>query len=170
MGNTTKRVLYSQFLSFIFASLSIKTFFMKQIFVLYLFLNLWLGTSAQIVPVRQVVSTGGTDTLINRIIWASTVGEAVISTFTAGSLVLTQGFQQPDGFSITPFFPYIQNLVIYPNPGRPNTQLRFYLKADNTPITVKIFDANGKLYQEQKLVSYAGQTWHSLNPQIMSAG
>jgi hypothetical protein len=125
---------------------------------------------AQVIAVRQVVASAGKDTLIGSTIWAATVGEPVIETYPGSNITITQGFNQPDGFYITPFFPYINNLVIYPNPGRPNSTLKFYLKADKPSLNISIFDAGGKLYLSQNLDSYAGQTWHSLNPQIMSGG
>jgi hypothetical protein len=120
--------------------------------------------------VRTVVASAGKDTLIGSTIWAYTVGQAVDDTYSSGNVTLTQGFNQPDGFYITPLIPYINNLVIYPNPAKPNSTLRFYLKADKPYLNIRIYDAWGKLYQSQTLESFAGQTLHSLNPQVMAAG
>jgi hypothetical protein len=125
---------------------------------------------SQIIPVRQVVATAGNDTLISNTIWAYTVGEAVVNTATLSNTIFTQGFHQPDGFYILPLLPYASNLIIYPNPGKPNSNLSFYLNADKPTLTIKIFDIEGKLYSTQILESYAGQTLHSLNPQLMAAG
>ena len=143
---------------------------MRKIITLIILVAIYNTTKAQIVAVRQVVSSTGKDTLIGTTNWAYTIGEPVVETYTAGSLILTQGFHQPDGYSITPFIPLINNLVIYPNPGRPNSTLSFYLKADKPSLNILIYDVQGKLYQQQTLDSYAGQTYHSLNPQIMAAG
>jgi hypothetical protein len=143
---------------------------MKKIqFITILLLSCKIGV-CQIVPVRQVVSSTGNDTLIGNTTWNYTVGEAVVNTATVSSNIFTQGFNQPDGFYILPLFPSASNFVIYPNPGKPNTQLRFYLHADKPTLIVKIFDSQGKLYSTETLQSFAGQTWHSLNPKIMSAG
>ena len=141
----------------------------NAVLTLILFVSI-LSAEAQVVAVRQVVASSGKDTLVGSTIWAATIGEPVIETYPGSNITLTQGFNQPDGFYITPFFPYINNLVIYPNPGKPNSQLRFYLKADKPALNISIYDASGKLYLSQNLDSYAGQTWHSLNPQIMSGG
>jgi len=141
----------------------------KMLLALGLFISI-NTINAQVVAVRQVVASSGKDTLVGSTIWAATIGEPVIETYPGSNITLTQGFNQPDGFYITPFFPYINNLVIYPNPGKPNSQLRFYLKADKPALNISIYDASGKLYLSQNLESYAGQTWHSLNPQIMSGG
>lgn len=143
---------------------------MRRVILLALLFAIHFSVHAQVVAVRQVVSSAGKDTLIGSTIWASTIGEPVIDTYLGSNITLTQGFHQPDGYAITPLIPYINNLVIYPNPGRPNSLLRFYLKADKPTITITIYDAQGKLYQTQTLDSYAGQTLHSLNPQIMAAG
>jgi hypothetical protein len=143
---------------------------MRTVFLALIFLSVYHTSNAQVVVVRQVVASSGKDTLIGSTIWASTVGEPVIETYNGSNATLTQGFNQPDGYYITPFFPYINNLVIYPNPGKPNSVLKFYLKADKPRINISIYDATGKLYLSQELESYAGQTWHSLNPQIMAGG
>ena len=103
-------------------------------------------------------------------IWAYSIGEPVIETYAGSNITITQGFHQPDGYSITPSVPVINNLVIYPNPASPKSTLRFYLRVDKPSLTINIYDAQGKLYQSQVLQSYAGQTWHSLNPQIMASG
>jgi len=143
---------------------------MRQVVTLALLFTVSHATFAQVITVRQVVASAGKDTLIGNTIWAFTIGEPVIETYPGSNLTLTQGFNQPDGYSITPFIPYINSLVIYPNPGRPTSVLRFYLKVDKPTLTICIYDAQGKLYQSQILESYAGQTWHSLNPQVMAAG
>jgi hypothetical protein len=130
-----------------------------------------IAIKAQIVPVRTVVSSTGKDTLIGTTVWAFSVGEPMIETFSAFGTTVTQGFHQPDGYSISPFLPYIfGNISIYPNPAKPGAQLKFYLKVDKAEINLLIFDASGKLYQKQTIQSYAGQTWHSLNTQAMAAG
>lgn len=143
---------------------------MKKVITLILFIAIYNHLNAQIVAVRQVVASGGKDTLIGSTIWACTIGEPVIDTYTGGALVFTQGFNQPDGYAITPAIPYINKLVITPNPAKPQSTLSFYLKADKPSLTINIYDAQGKLYQKQVLESFAGQTIHSLNPQIMAAG
>jgi len=143
---------------------------MKRFLMLFCLLSLSFITQSQVIAVRQVVSNLGKDTLIGNTIWAFTVGEPVIDTYLGSNITLTQGFHQPDGYSITPFIPVINNLVIYPNPATPKSTLRFYLRVDKPFLNISIYDAQGKLYQSQRLESYAGQTWHSLNPQIMAAG
>ncbi|MFN8251814.1 MAG: T9SS type A sorting domain-containing protein [Ferruginibacter sp.] len=118
-----------------------------------------------------MVASAGRDTLIGKTIWAYTVGEIAVDTYTAGNTTFTQGFHQPDGFSFTPYLPGITDLAIYPNPARAGATLRFYLKVDKPqPLNISIYDGNGKLYQSLSIESYAGQTYHSLNPQVMAAG
>jgi len=143
---------------------------MRRVFTLIILLFAGFTVHAQVVAVRQVIASIGKDTLIGNTIWASTVGEPVIETYTGSSLTLTQGFHQPDGYTIIPLIPYVNDLIIYPNPGKPNSTLRFYLRADKPSLNISIYDAQGKLYISQTLESYAGQTWHTLNPQIMAGG
>lgn len=143
---------------------------MRKIILFILFFSVIHAAHAQVVAVRQVSGSMGKDTLIGNTIWAYTVGEPVIDTYTGGALSFTQGFHQPDGYFISSFIPLINNLGIYPNPGKPNSSLYFYLRADKPTLDILIYDAQGKLYSKQSLSSYAGQTIHSLNPQIMGAG
>ncbi len=132
---------------------------------------LYQFSSAQIVSQRAVVAAAGKDTVIGKTIWAYTVGETVVDTYTGGNITFTQGFHQHDGFSFTPYLPGITDIAIYPNPARAGATLRFYLKVDKPqPLNISIYDATGKLYQSLTLESYAGQTYHSLNPQVMAAG
>jgi hypothetical protein len=144
---------------------------MRKVMVLLLLSVTIINTvKSQVVAVRQVVASSGRDTLIGNTIWAYTIGEPVIETLLGSNITFTQGFHQPDGYSITPAIPLINSIVIYPNPARPKSTLSFYLKADKPFLNIAIYDAQGKLYQNLTLESYAGQTLHSLNPQIMAGG
>ncbi|MCB0402190.1 MAG: gliding motility-associated C-terminal domain-containing protein [Flavobacteriales bacterium] len=68
---------------------------MKQIFLIIM-LALSAMSFAQVTIERQVIgSTGGFSTLGNGSTISSTVGEPMVQTVSAGSIILTQGFQQP---------------------------------------------------------------------------
>lgn len=142
----------------------------KHSFLMVLLLFSSNALLAQVTAVRTVTACNGKDTLIGTTTWAYTVGEAVVESYTPGSLILTQGFHQPDGYSIIPTQPVVQSFTIYPNPAKANSTLRFYLKADNATMYISIYDMAGKVYQKQTLQSFAGQTWHNLRPQVMAAG
>jgi hypothetical protein len=143
---------------------------MKKIITLLILIYSFTQVNAQVVAERSVISSLGKDTLVASTVWASTVGQPVNDTYTAGSLTLTQGFNQPDGYSYTPYIPFVKNIVIYPNPVKRNSVLRFYLKVDKPNLTINIYNAVGQLIQSQMLKSYAGQTYHSLNASLTSTG
>lgn len=142
----------------------------RKLIIIVLSFICTIPAHAQIVPVRTVVSALGKDTLVGTTIWAFTIGEPVVETLSGSNILLTQGFHQPDGYAYTPYFPFVTNINIYPNPAKPKSTLSFYLKIDKPILNISIYGADGKLYQNQTLESYAGQTYHSLNPQIMAAG
>jgi hypothetical protein len=67
--------------------------------------------------VRKVIATAGTSVKVGNIQVDYTVGEPVINTLSAGSFVLTQGFQQGDPvISATHGLPENVSLKISPNP------------------------------------------------------
>lgn len=49
---------------------------------------------------RQVYGTAGQSVIIGGTDYSYTIGEPVVTTITAGSITLTQGFQQPERFAI----------------------------------------------------------------------
>ncbi len=56
----------------------------------------WLPARSQLVLVRQVASSSGGSGIIGGIHFDYTVGEAAVSPLSAGPILLTQGFHQPE--------------------------------------------------------------------------
>lgn len=66
---------------------------------------------------RQVIGSAGDYSTGAGISLSSTVGEAVIETATSGSIILTQGFQQPDGDPVGIEIPETGlSITAFPNP------------------------------------------------------
>jgi len=85
--------------------------------MLVLGLSMGLTLSAQTVS-RQVIGTTGGTTTAGTLKISSTAGEAITQTVVAGTLTLTQGFQQPDaGLASSVDQPAIEiGYEVYPNP------------------------------------------------------
>ena len=91
---------------------------MKKIFFILIIL-FWCKISfAQISIERQVISSTGNLTNTGSIEVFSNIGEAIIPTFSQTTLVVTQGFEQPDQISSTGInLENISiNISIFPNP------------------------------------------------------
>ncbi len=80
------------------------------------FVSITLASSAQSIE-RQVIGSTGGDAQTASISASFTVGEAVIKTQTAGTITLTQGFQQSDDNIVGIAEPSLDiSLTAYPNP------------------------------------------------------
>lgn len=102
---------------------------------------------AQTTISRQVIgSTGGS--FANATIDVNySVGEAVITTATSGSIILTQGFQQPDfGVGALSEVDLTNSITVYPNPtsGVLNILLSENV-AKNGTVLVDVYNLQGKL-------------------------
>lgn len=122
-----------------------------------LFMMLGLGLlSAQVSIERQVIGvTGGfSDTPTLKI--SDTVGETAVSTVISGTVILTQGFQQPGENEITELEETIElSYKMYPNPT--SDWLTVEISLDQPmDIQVQIFDLSGRAFPElsQTLGSY----------------
>lgn len=123
-----------------------------RILILFIMLTLaFLQGSTQSLE-RTVIASGGTS-VTSPVHLDYTIGEIAVTTTTAGTLTLTQGFQQPY-FVVIPgnsMFPY---LVIYPNPTNGDAISRFIL-ASPSKLTISIYNAAGQLISSEA-VNYTG--------------
>lgn len=114
-----------------------------------LFMLLSLGLlSAQVSIERQVIGvTGGfADTPTLKI--SDTVGETAVSTVISGTVILTQGFQQPGENEITDVEKAIElSYKMYPNPTSDWLTVKISLDQP-MDIQVQIFDLSGRAFPE----------------------
>ncbi|MFT5859586.1 MAG: hypothetical protein ACI865_001689 [Flavobacteriaceae bacterium] len=116
---------------------------------LSLFISLFLVSSlqAQTTISRQLIgSTGGS--FANATIDVNySAGEAVITTVSSGSRILTQGFQQPDfGVGALSEVDLSNNITVFPNPT--NGELNILLSdqiAKNGTVLVDVYNLQGRL-------------------------
>ncbi len=118
----------------------------------YLFIGLvsvlFLNLNAQ-----EIISTSGDyfENTTGSISW--TVGESMIETYTNGSEILTQGFQQSRLTEVSVF--ELENIDISVKIA-PNPTMDFInLYTDNfKDLTYQLFDFNGKLIKQADVISY----------------
>lgn len=106
---------------------------------------------AQTVDLQVIGSLGGSYADAN-IDVNYTAGEAVIETVASGSIVLTQGFHQPDyGLNALEEQVIDNNISLYPNPTRDELNIAFTNNAKNYgTIEVMVVDLQGKqVYSEE---------------------
>lgn len=119
---------------------------MKRFLYLFLLWSLPVSISAQVSLDRQVIGSTGNFSTVSTVSLSSTVGEAVVATAVSGSIVLTQGFQQPDGTTSVGIADDLRLLVRYtiaPNPTQ--DIVRVELTTDK-PITISLLlmDVRGR--------------------------
>ncbi|WP_298741851.1 T9SS type A sorting domain-containing protein [uncultured Chitinophaga sp.] len=110
---------------------------------------LWsLTARAQLVLQRQVTASTGGSGLIGNILIQYTVGEPAISTLGGGSLMLTEGFQQPELPPLTPGEDAIKNYILYPNPASVTVKVQFDLLTQ-TSVLFRLINAAGQMMYQQ---------------------
>lgn len=124
---------------------------MKKLFLFLFIVISCQMTSAQISVERQVIGSTGNLTNSGSVIASSNIGEAIISTFSNTSLVLTQGFEQPDTMLITGTDMedgIKMEISAYPNPARNQVILDFKLE-QTMDIGIDIYNESGQQMKNQ---------------------
>lgn len=120
--------------------------------------------AAQSTTPTVLASAGGESTQLS---W--TAGETVVQTLTSSSVVLTQGFHQPN-LVITsiaePSLPTPATITVFPNPV--NDQLNIRIEESRELLTVTVFDLQGKLLLPA--TAPIGNGTHSYDFSTFSAG
>jgi hypothetical protein len=133
-------------------------FFFRLIVVLFLSIPI---AQAQISLSPQVYSTAGTVFQNNQFHITYTVGEmSCVSTVSSGNSILTQGFNQPDKFTVASIQstsgPWVWS--VFPNPADQELLVRF-----NAPFEKKLFlkivDALGRLVLPEEKFLHSGAEW-----------
>ncbi|WP_188507727.1 T9SS type A sorting domain-containing protein [Parapedobacter pyrenivorans] len=100
--------------------------------------------------VRQAVANAGHSATVGYTIFQYTIGEPVVATLSAGDLLLTQGFQQPEvaGPIKAPEAPFVSDLIVYPNPAAEFTNLEFDLLQDGRVVFMLVNNAGQVVFTE----------------------
>lgn len=122
--------------------------FIVPVFVVYLlFTGFMAGGQEVITSAGDFHSTGS-----HSLSW--TIGEPVIETFSAGSSVLTQGFQQPILISVSIYENPELNFDISAFPNPTSDYLNVVISGGNyDDMIYSLFDVTGKLLDSKEIVS-----------------
>ena len=103
------------------------------------------GLSAQIQDL-QVVATAGSSFQSNDIILDWTIGEPVVSTLEASSIILSQGFHQPEYtlVSVEPLLSNVGSVDVFPNPFSSEVSIKASFTEYESG-NFEIYDMNGKM-------------------------
>ena len=101
-----------------------------------------------------------------------TVGESCIAFDPEHDFAITEGFQQPDGYSVKPYDPFnaIEQIIFYPNPCRQFANVSFYLNESYTNLSLKVFDINGKCAYQDEFTSGDGLIKYDLPTDRLAPG
>lgn len=126
---------------------------MKNLTILSLFACLSIGMNAQSLS-PQVIASGGDFFQAGGVSLSWTLGEPVVETVSNGAvnIILTQGFQQPEDFTIG-----IRSIVaadvfvnLYPNPTAQS--IRMDLKyGENSRLKIELIDVLGRVLNSDNL-------------------
>ena len=116
----------------------------KKVLVLVFVVTGLAGSYAQSIE-RQVIGSSGGYSSQTNVSASYTVGEAVVQTATAGTIVLTQGFQQPDNQSVG-IVDVANNIKIsaYPNPTTDKVIVEINAEAESQ-FSFQVYNALGQL-------------------------
>lgn len=122
---------------------------MKKLFALgFTILGMGIASQAQSLERQVIGSAGGYEEEAGYSL-SFTVGEPVVETAISGSLVLTQGFQQPDNISvgINDVVKVKMDYLIFPNPTI--DKLTVQLTADHSvEVTISLHDMLGRKFDQ----------------------
>lgn len=127
-------------------------------------------TYGQISLDRQVIGSAGQSASTSSLLVDYTVGETMVTTASAGTIILTQGFHQPTDnlVSITPK-EWDLSLQAYPNPTTHSVLLDFKV-ADPQELTLSVYHSNGQLVRPAEKLTLHDRLQHTLDFSRLSSG
>ncbi len=130
---------------------------MKRLFTKYWLIAIlmaiaWMPAKAQIVLVRQVTAAAGGSAAAGNFSFDYTIGEPVITTISAGDILLSQGFNQPE---VLPLLPQgsnpVMDFILFPNPAVSTVKIQFNLLTDASVVFLIVNTAGQVIYQDIKM-------------------
>jgi hypothetical protein len=115
----------------------------------FIFLSVSIGSAQSLSP--TVLASSGEYFSSGGITVSWTLGELAVETFDAGTVILTQGFQQPYDFETSIKETGLDwNITTYPNPVTDFLKIRFELH-EPIDLNVEILDISGRKHFIQEL-------------------
>jgi hypothetical protein len=129
----------------------------------------FISLTAQTTISRNVVaSTGGSAQVGNTLI-QFTIGEVAVLTQQSSSLLLSQGFQQPE-FTISSLaVPAVENMRVFPNPATSRTKVDFDLFTD-AKVVINLVNNSGQIVHSSSVTSKAGKIEYVIPLNGLAAG
>jgi hypothetical protein len=143
---------------------------MKKIISLFTILICAFSLNAQ-TSSPEVLSSGGGFATGSGFSNSFTIGQGSLpETFTTGTFILTQGFQQPAdlGLGLAPVNE-VNNLETFPNPTNGEFFLEYSL-TENAEILIETFDVLGQNVSAENLFQSAGKQISAVNLSTQSNG
>lgn len=136
---------------------------MKKSLFTYAMLAVSSSASAQQLS-RSVTASTGSGVVLNKTIIQYTIGEVVVSTLQNSSLLLTQGFQQPEvaGNNAIPEPILVTGFMVFPNPANSQTKLEFDLLED-TQVNIQLVNNAGQTLRNVAITMLAGKVSYPLS-------
>lgn len=119
---------------------------------------------------RQVIGSAGNFTSATGLQVSNTVGETITTTGSSTSLILTQGFQQPNTSPLA-----IEDVKLgyvikaYPNPAHNAVTLDFTTQK-SLLLQISLFDIYGKQIQPTEQLNINGNIVHTVNVSAIPSG
>ena len=138
---------------------------MKASVLIWMFLTSGFYCLGQVQLERQVIGSTSHTSTSGSLMITSTLGEAVVATSVSGTLIFTQGFQQPveNGNVSIKDWEIIAEYSFYPNPTSGHLTLEFSTTRP-TILMVELFDLRGrKLSQPAMEIRVNGLTKTSMD-------
>lgn len=127
---------------------------MKYIITIITSFLLFFSLQAQQIE-KQVISSTGNNVSAGSFKISQTVGESVVTTFTSGSFILGQGFQQVSESVDTAIsikeIDLIVDYKLFPNPTKDVVNLELVLKNSNGGVFISLFDIEGRTIESKSL-------------------
>jgi len=118
-----------------------------------------------------ISSSGGFYTSSNAMLSFTTAEMTMVQTFTTSGSILTQGFQQPEDYSVgIPEIPTTDgSVLIYPNPTSGSFTLS-YLNTDNSETTINLYNLVGQVVLSRTVSQVSGLNTVDFNISTYSQG
>lgn len=144
----------------------------KLLLISCFFLSIAGQAGAQSLSPAVIASSGGFSTGTG-VLLSSTVAEmTMVNTFSSGTGILTQGFQQPEDFNvgITALLPGNNSLQVYPNPANDAFSIQSLFAEEGT-LFLTLVDAIGQLVMPVASVeTIAGVGKYTMNSSSLAPG
>ncbi|RFM33011.1 T9SS type A sorting domain-containing protein [Chitinophaga silvisoli] len=119
---------------------------------------------------RQVTASSGGVGKVNDKDFQFTIGDLATTTLSKGSLLITQGFQQPEELPpVDPGTKTVLNMILYPNPAATSVKIEFDMVAANS-VYLMIVNSSGQLVYKDYRVYGAGRIIITLPVDHFAAG